>query len=78
MGAHNSGSPERSLTVERVDVVTPASPSVKAKRQPLWLVIEEMMSDVSDEEMARVPPANSRAIDRKLYGSKAKDTRAAK
>jgi hypothetical protein len=41
-------------------------------------MIEELMSDVPDEEMARVPPANSRAIDRKLYGRDAKETRAAK
>jgi hypothetical protein len=78
MGAHNAGSQYRSLTVERVEVVIPASPSINAKRQPLWLMIEEMMSDISDQEMARVPPANSRAIDRKLYGRDAKETRAAK
>ncbi|MEA2237186.1 MAG: hypothetical protein QOC81_1910 [Thermoanaerobaculia bacterium] len=36
------------------------------------------MSDVSNEEMARVPPANSRAIDQKLYGRKVKVTRATK
>lgn len=78
MGAHNAGSQDRSLTVERVDVVIPASPSINANKQPLWLMIEELMSDVPDEEMARVPPANSRAIDRKLYGRDAKETRAAK
>lgn len=76
--AHNAGSLDRSSTVEHADVVVPASPSINEKRQPLWLMIEEMMSDVSDEEMARIPPANSRAIDRKLYGSQAKETSAAK
>ena len=45
---------------------------------PLWLVIEEIMSDVSDEEMAQVPPANSRTIDQKLYGKKTRETRGTK
>jgi hypothetical protein len=66
------------LTIDDVDRVVAAASSSDAKRPPLWLMIEELMSDVPDEEMARVPPANSRAIDRKLYGEKAAETRATK
>ena len=73
------GGLHRPLTVDVVDIVAaPATQSTDAKRPPLWLMIEEIMSDVSDDEMARVPPANSRTIDRKLYGRKAKGTRAKK
>ena len=76
MALKNAGSLDRSLTDDGVDIVVgPASsPSGDARKPPLWLMIEEIMSDVPDEEMARIPPANSRAIDRKLYGRKAKET----
>lgn len=73
------GGLHRPLTVDVVDIAAAAATqSTDAKRPPLWLVIEEIMSGVSDDEMARVPPANSRTIDRKLYGRKAKGTRAKK
>jgi hypothetical protein len=65
----NAGSLDRPLTAGGANiVVAPASSSDDAKMPPLWLMIQVMMSDVSDEEMARVLSANSRAIDRKLYG----------
>ena len=70
------GGLHRPLTVDIVAAA--ATHSTDVKRPPLWLVIEEIMSGVSDDEMARVPPANSRTIDRKLYGRKAKGTRAKK
>ena len=69
MALKNAGSLDRPLTIGAANiVVAPASSSDDARRPPLWLRIQVMMSDVSDEEMARVPSANSRAIDQKLYG----------
>ncbi|HUP61913.1 MAG TPA: hypothetical protein VNA69_16015 [Thermoanaerobaculia bacterium] len=69
----SAGMLHRPLTVDGVEIV-PASPLTGSTsiKPPLWLMIEELMSDVSDDEMAKVPPANSRTIDRKLYGKKAK------
>jgi hypothetical protein len=79
MALKNAGSLDRSLTDDGVDIVVgPASSSGDDRKPPLWLMIEEIMSDVPDEEMARIPPANSRAIDRKLYGRKPKETLATK
>jgi len=64
--------------IERLADPAAAPSSNDPKKVPLWLMIEELMSDVSDEEMAQVPPANSRTIDEKLYGKKTKGARATK
>jgi hypothetical protein len=75
----NDGSLHRPLTVEGVDIVGAEAPSSSdPKKPPLWLMIEEIMSDVPDEEMARVPPADSRTIDQNLYGTIAKGPRGTK
>ena len=70
---------DKLIHVESIEIV-PAivGDATNANRPPLWLMIEELMSDVPDEEMAKVPPARSTSIDRKLYGKKSKATSATK
>ncbi|MEX0783862.1 MAG: hypothetical protein WED87_06020 [Dehalococcoidia bacterium] len=50
-----------------LDSLAPEHPAPRKPGQRIWDVIDEIWSDVPDEELARIPPSDQ--VDHYLYGT---------
>ena len=51
----------------RLDALAPEHPAAREPGQRIWDVIDEIMADVPDEELAKIPPSDQ--VDHHLYGT---------
>ena len=50
-----------------LDSLAPKNPAPRKPGQRIWDVIDEIMADATDEELAKIPPSDQ--LDHYLYGT---------